>query len=260
MRGRSAGDRSGSEGGQMGVRPRSGPRSALFVWLAICAGGQPARAQTRVYVSGDLFAEMPKFSRLVVSPDDFGSSDSTVPPDSVSVGGGGRVGAFLSPEWSLELGVDLGRTISHTRTTTIRGLAGLSPAPVPQQFTSGTSNRYSATSVLLGYHPPAAGRVHAGFRGGLSFMHRVGTFVNATVSTTTSFTTVSPSFPPLPVTTLIVTASEYSSIGNVITATVGAEAAVDVSDHFAIVPEVRVHAGGIGAILVRPGVSARWRW
>jgi hypothetical protein len=45
-----------------------------------------------------------------------------------------------------------------------------------------------------------------------------------------------------------------------LTATLGAEAAIDLSDQFAVVPEVRAHAGGLGGILLRPGVAVRWRW
>ena len=235
-------------------------RRSLVLCFVLFALARPARAQMRIYVSGDLFAEAPKFSRTLTSPDNFGTSDSTVPPDGVAVGGGGRIGAFLSPEWSVELGVDIGQKFDNRRTTTITGVVGITPVPTPQLFTSETTNRYSATSVLLGYHPPAHGRVHAGFRGGLSFMHRTASYLSPTVSESSAFLPGTTSSPPQPVTILTVISNEYDSTLNVLTATVGAEAAVDVSDHFAIVPEIRVHAGGIGAILVRPGVSARWRW
>ncbi len=121
--------------------------------------------------------------------------------------------------------------------------------PVP--YTSSSSNSYGATSVLLGYHPPVHGRVHPGLLGGISFMHRVASYESPTVSTSSTFTGL---------TTMTVTSTTYGAIDNGLTATVGAEAAVDVSDQLAIVPEVRVHAGGIGAILIRPGVAVRWRW
>lgn len=232
-------------------------RRAVFVCFAFLAGTEPARAQTRVYVSGDLFAEATKFSRLTVSPSDSGASVTT-PPDSVTGGGGVRLGAFFSPAWSLELGVDTGRTISDVRTVTVRNLGGLTPTAVPQSYDSRTSSRFSTTSVLLGFHPPPRGRVHAGLRGGLSFVHRTATYTLATVSTSTSFSASPPGV--VPVTTLSVATLDYSSTGNGITATLGAEAAIEASDHFAVVPEVRAHAGGLGAILIRPGVSARWRW
>jgi hypothetical protein len=235
-------------------------RRVLVVCFVLCAVAQPARAQMRVYVSGDLFAEVPKFSRIVTSPDNFGTSDTNVPPDGVAIGGGARVGAFLSPQWSVELGVDVGQTFDNRRTTTITGVPGITAVPPPVAFASETTNRFSATSVLLGYHPPVHGRVHPGFRGGLSFMHRTASYLSPTVSESSAFPSVITSFPPQPVTVLTVTSTEYDSTLNVLTATVGAEAAVEVSSHFAIVPEVRVHAGGIGAILVRPGVSARWRF
>jgi hypothetical protein len=231
-------------------------RRTLFVCFAFLAGTHLAQAQTRVYVSGDLFAEVTKFSRLTVSPSDSGASDTT-PPDSVTGGGGVRLGVFFSPEWSLELGVDTGRTISDVRTVMVRNLGGLTPTAAPQNYDSRTSSRFSTTSVLLGFHPPPRGRVHAGLRGGLSFVHRTSTYTLATVSTSTSFST-SPGV--VPITTLSVATLDYSSTGNGITATLGAEAAIEASDHFAVVPEVRAHAGGLGAILIRPGVSARWRW
>jgi hypothetical protein len=231
-------------------------RRALCVCLAVCAAAQPARAQTRIYVSGDLFAEVTRFSRAVVAPDDLGLSDVT-PRDGVTAGGGGRIGAFFSSAWSLELGVDLGKTISNARTLPVRVLTSfVVPGPAPQ-FESRTSSRFSATSVLVGYHPPARGRVQAGFRGGLTFMHVRSAYTTANVITV---------FPPITPTlveftpTISVTTSEYTSIGNGLTATLAAEAAIATSSHFAVVPEVRAHAGGIVPIVIRPGVAARWRW
>jgi hypothetical protein len=235
-------------------------RRIVFLCVAVCAFARPARAQTRVYVEGDVFAEMPKFSRLVAVPDSFGTSDITVPPDSITAGGGGRVGVFLSPEWSVELGVDVGRTLANSRTTIIQGPPGLTPPAAPQPYTSGTTNSYGATSVLLGYHLPSHGRMHVGLLGGLSFMHRVSSYDSPSVSTTTGYLVVPPSQVPALVTTMTVTNTEYDVTNNVLTATVGAEAAIDVSDRVSIIPEIRVHAGGIGAILLRPGVAVRWRW
>jgi hypothetical protein len=235
-------------------------RRVLLCCLVMCAAARPARAQARVYVSGDLFAEMPKFSRVSTIPDSFGTSDTTVPPDSITVGGGGRVGMFVTPEWSIELGVDLGRTIINTKTSIIAGPPGVVPPPTPQPYVSQTTNGYGATSVLLGYHPTVHGRIHPGFLGGLSFMHRVASYDSPSISTSTAFAVTPPSQVPALASTLTVTSSEYDTTNNVLTATVGAEAAVDVTEHLSIVPELRVHAGGIGAILLRPGVSVRWLW
>jgi hypothetical protein len=225
-------------------------RQLLLIPIFVCAVAGSVAAQTHIYVSGDLFAEMPKFSRLTTSPDLFGTSDTVTPQNGVGAGGGGRIGVFLSPEWSVEFGVDIAGTISSSRTTLITGPIGIVPPPTPVPYTSNSTNSYGATSVLLGYHPPVHGRVHPGLLGGISFMHRVASYDSPTVSTASSAAG----------TTMTVTSTTYGAIDNGLTATVGAEAAVDVSDQLAIVPEVRVHAGGIGAILIRPGVAVRWRW
>jgi outer membrane protein with beta-barrel domain len=234
-------------------------RRALFVSLVFCLGALPARAQTRVYVSGDFFAEVTKFSRLTVTPNDSGVVD-TVPGDGVTAGGGVRIGAFFSPEWSLELGVDIGRTLSDVRTVSLRGL-GL-PVELPvQQYQSQTSVRLGATAVLIGYHPPARGRIHPGFRGGVGIIRRDATYTTASVSTSTVFPTPTPGSPVLvPRTTLTVTTNQYTSLSYGVTATLAAEAAIETSDRFAVVPELRMLTGGIGAIVLRPGIAARWRW
>jgi hypothetical protein len=60
--------------------------------------------------------------------------------------------------------------------------------------------------------------------------------------------------------TISLITDEYRTVANGLTATLAAEAAIEVSRHFAVVPEVRAHAGGLGGIVVRPGVAARWLW
>ncbi|PYQ94589.1 MAG: hypothetical protein DMF96_25395 [Acidobacteria bacterium] len=193
-------------------------------------------------------------SRTTVTPDESGLS-TTGPVDGVTAGGGGRVGAFFSPEWSLELGVDLARTISDARTLTVRLPAGLFFPFPPPQYQSRTSTRFSATSVLAGYHPPARGRIHTGFRGGISLMH------TERVSTTANISSVFTSLGRVPaVPRISVLTTEATTIGNGLTATLAAEAAIEASRHFAVVPELRVHAGGLGGFVLRPGVAARWLW
>ncbi len=229
-------------------------KRALFVYVALSVAlslARAASAQTRIYVSGDLFAEITRMSRTTVTPDDLGLSN-TGPVDGVTGGGGGRVGAFFSPDWSLELGVDLGRTISHTQTLTVRLPAGLIFPFPPPQYQSRTSTRFSATSVLAGYHPPARGHVRAGFRGGISLMHTERTSTNASIGSI--FTSIGR------VPRISVATTEVTTIGNGLTATLAAEAAIEASRHFAVVPEMRVHAGGLGGFVLRPGVAARWQW
>src|SRR6266513_2259615 len=90
---------------------------ALCVCLALLVAPS-ARAQSRVYLSGDLFAEITRMSRTTVTPDDIGLSNAT-PLDAVTAGGGARVGALFSQDWSLELSLDLGKTIGDVRTLSI---------------------------------------------------------------------------------------------------------------------------------------------
>lgn len=227
--------------------------------LVVCFGlffVQPASADTRIYVSGDLFAEITRLSRTI-------ASDSTIvgdiadPGDGVTIGGGGRIGAFFAPAWSLELGLDVAREVKEERTLSIRQPIGL-PVPAPTlEYQSRTRHRFSASSVLLGYHPPARGRIQAGFRGGVSFMHVERSLTSASISSVT-FVPLPGGVPVLP--RVSVLTSELTFVTNGLSGTVAAEAAIGVSSHFAVVPEVRVLAGGLGGILIRPGFAARWRW
>jgi hypothetical protein len=227
-------------------------KGTLLVSLTLLVA-QPARAQSRAYVSGDLFAEITRMSRTTVTPDDIGLS-TIGPVDGVTAGGGARVGAFFTPEFSLEFGVDLGKTISDTRTLSVPIPAGITfPFPVPQ-FQSNASTRFSAMSVLAGYHPPARGRVHAGFRGGISLMRTERTSSSPSVTTALVFTPV----PPFTVPSLSVVTRDITTISNGLTATLAVEAAIEASRHFAVIPEMRVHAGGLGGFVLRPGVAARW--
>lgn len=230
---------------------------ALFVCLALCVCVQPARAQTRIYVTGDLFAEITRLSRTT-TPDILGAGSNASPRDGVTIGGGGRIGAFFTPAWSLELGLDFGKAISEERTLGIRVPIGLTIPSSALQYQSRASHRFSASSVLLGYHPPARGRIQAGFRGGVSFMHTERMFTNTNIGGLIFSPTLPGILPALPTISLVT--DEYTTVANGLTATLAAEAAIGVSDHFAIVPEVRAHAGGLGGILIRPGVAARWRW
>jgi hypothetical protein len=232
-------------------------RCPLLVCLALCVSVQPARPQTRIYLTGDLFAEITRLSRTI-APDPVGPGVDVAPRDGVTAGGGGRIGAFFTPAWSLELGMDFGKTISDERTLGVRPPIGLLIPSPRLQYQSRTSHRFSASSVLLGYHPPARGRIHAGFRGGVSFMHTERMFTATSVGSSVIFGPTLPGIPTAP--TISFVTDEYTAVTNGLTATLAAEAAIDVADHFAIVPEVRAHAGGLGGILIRPGVAARWLW
>jgi hypothetical protein len=228
----------------------------IVVGAAVWAG--PADAQTRVYVSGDVFAEIIQLSRTRVVPALVDSTaEALTPPDGVTLGGGARIGAFFSPVWSLELGVDVGKEVREERSLSIRNpISPLLPPPT-LQYESRTSQQYLATSILAGYHPVVRGRVRPGFRGGISFMRSERAFTVATASSLT-FTPAVPGVIVVPTVTLFT--NEYTAVTYGLTATVAAEAAIELSRRFAVVPEMRALAGGLGGIVLRPGVAAQWRW
>jgi hypothetical protein len=232
---------------------------AVIVSLGIAACARPAQAQTRVYVTGDLFGEIIQLSKTTVIPAlEDSVPQALAPPDGVTLGGGARVGAFFTPVCSLELGVDIGRAIDEERTLSIRSPLGLLVPPRALEYRSRTSQRYAATSVLAGYHPVVRGRIQPGFRGGISFMRSERSFTVASAS----FLTISPTVPGggiiLP--TVVLLTNDYTTVSYGLTATLAAEVAIDLASHFAIVPEMRALGGGLGGIVLRPGVAARWRW
>ena len=217
-----------------------------------------ADAQTRVYVGGDMFAEIIQLSRTSIVPALVDSTaEALTPPDGATLGGGARIGAFFSPVWSLELGVDVGRAVREERSLSIRNPLSplLPPATLPYQ--SRTRQQYLATSVLAGYHPVVRGRIQPGFRGGVSFMRSERAFTVATASSLTFSPTV-PGGIVVPTVTLFT--NDYTAVTYGLTATVAAEAAIELSRRFAVVPEVRALAGGLGGIVLRPGLAAQWRW
>jgi hypothetical protein len=230
----------------------------FFLCVGLCFIAQPLWAQTRVYLAGDVFADITRFSRFI-GPEPTGFSRA-VPADDVTPGGGGRIGAFFSPAWSLELGVDLGTTQTNVRTVTLRGPIELPVFIRPLTFEARSSIRFAATSVLIGYHPRASGRIRPGFRGGVSVMHTRHEFTVGTSGFDFDFTSTGSTglgvTSPVGIASLSV--NDYKTIGNVLTATLAAEAAITMFERFALVPELRMHAGGLGAIVLRPGVAVRW--
>ena len=164
-------------------------RILFVVGLLVCTQAATARAQTSVYVSGAVFADLRR-----------GSGETSPDPttlDTTTAGGGIRAGGFLAPRWSLELGVDIGGTSDVTTSLSPARLASLSPATLASSVDvflgTGVSvvdvtldrrvqTRVTATSVLLGYHPPARGRLQAGFKGGVSFVHTGNTVTSTSAS------------------------------------------------------------------------------
>jgi len=232
-------------------------RVVAFVVLAAALRGDPVNVQPRVYISGDVFAEVIRLSRTTVTPPlDDSTADALAAPNGVTLGGGARAGAFFSPVWSLEIGVDTGRALREERSLSIRSPIGILIPPATLRYLARNSQQYLATSVLVGYHPVARGRLHPGFRGGMSFMRSERTFTVASASTIT-FT---PTVPGIVVPAVTLLTNDYGVVSYGLAATVAAEAAIELSRRFAVVPEMRALAGGLGGIVLRPGVAAQIRW
>ena len=223
-------------------------------------------AQAQVFASGAAFSDIKRFSG--------DPSNSTL--DGTTFGGGTRVGMFVAPRWSVEVGIDVGARTTKTRSLSIPRLTPPISAdlafpigilPPVFSFQSRTTNRLIATSVMLGFRPATTGRVHPEFLGGLTFVHFTRTFdtsgptplASAVLSTgaTTSLSQVSYIIAPAPV------VRPQKAVDNVPAAAVGFNLALDLTRHFALVPEVRAHAfslnsGSPSAFVLRPGLAVRW--
>jgi hypothetical protein len=118
-------------------------------------------------------------------------------------------------------------------------------------FDQHIQTRVTATSILLGYHPPVHGRLRAGFKGGIGFVRP-----GSTVTSTIGFSVSDPRLAPivlLPAPTTTTTSSVHLDMA----AAVAAELAIALSAHAAIVPEMRAFGFG-NQIILRPGAAVRW--
>lgn len=111
--------------------------------------GPAARAQSRVFVSGDVFADARHFS---------GDAASTL--DATTIGSGGGVGVVVNDRWDLRTEVGMGAT-----TTVMRPLV-----PSIAAFQLRTRTRITATSLLVGFYPVFRPRVRLTVLGGMSFL------------------------------------------------------------------------------------------
>ena len=245
-------------------------RLSLIALAVVLIAASSAHAQ--VFASGAAFGDIKRFS----------GDPSTSTLDGTTFGGGARVGMFVAPRWSVEVGVDIGASTTKTRSLSIGGLTpsisadlaalGLTTSfpigilPRIFSFESRTSNRLIATSVMLGFRPATTGRVHPEFLGGLTFVHFTRTFDTSgptpldsglvRFGTTPGLSAIYTQVP-----TLVV--RPQKAVDNVPAAAVGFNLALDLTRHLALVPEVRAHAfspnsGGPSAFVLRPGLAVRW--
>jgi len=240
----------------------------LLVSLAVVLA-TAGSAYAQVFASGAAFADIKRFS----------GEPSTSTLDGTTFGGGARVGMFVGPRWSVEVGVDVGARTTKTKSLSIGGLTPAIPIEILRDLQalglaaptfslqSSTSNRLIATSVMLGFRPATAGRVHPEFLGGLTFAHVTRTFdtigpqpLDSGVLRTSVTSSLSPQFTYLAQSLVV---RPHDVVDNVPAATVGFNLAFDLTRHLALVPEVRAHifslnGGGPSAFVLRPGLAVRW--
>jgi hypothetical protein len=249
---------------------RSLPTLAIAVGILIVLASSAA-AQSPVYVTGGAFSDIRQFGS---TNDTYYGDALDFSLDATGAGGGLRIGTFLHPRWSVELGLDVGTSTTVDAPDPYVILAIYAPFPLPYPDLK-TSTSFLTVSTVVGFHPPPHGRVRLGYRGGFGFVR--GTYksdypdygVLAAFSRTTS--TTLPTSPPVtrfdPLPTIfpaprfqVSTLTQNHLAGAVI---LGFEAAIDITSHLAIVPEIRALAfstpnNGPGVFLVRPGVGVRW--
>ena len=197
-------------------------RTSSLAALLLFALTASASAQTRLFVSGDAFADHKRFSG--------NSTESTL--DVTSAGGGGGVGAQISDRWDVRGEVGVGSTTTITQPL----------LPTVTAFQARTRNRITAYSALVGFSPTATSAVRFTVLGGISFLH-----VKTDIDSIPSGLLVVP----------------HTNIDNVAAPTLGAEVAIMLGSHVAVVPALRAHAftlrtGDTKGFDIRPGVAVRW--
>jgi hypothetical protein len=240
----------------------------LFLGLHLSARDAVAQgsaaAQGSSYVGGSAFADFKQFGSTRGVYYGAGEDFSL---DGTGVGGGLRVGSFLQPWLSLELAIDAGTATTSDVPDPYMILAIFPPPPIRDMK---ASTQFLSVSTVLGYHPPARGRLRLGYLGGLSFVR--GTYKSDYPSyilplavfseagaAAASLPLSRPTFLPPP-NFSIGTLTERDLTTGVI---LGFEAAIDLAGRLAVVPEVRALAfstpnNGPGVFLIRPGVGVRW--
>jgi hypothetical protein len=224
------------------ARTRHFSRFLLFPLFFVAAVARPAVAvaQPHLFVGGDLFADVKRFS----------GEPTTNTLDGTGIGAGAETGVALTDHWSVLIAVDGGRSTTTTRSIPIGVLAAPVGVTTPiTAFSSQVSNRITATSVLAGYRISGRRRLAVEVLGGLSFLH-----------VRRDFTTIRT--PPVAAAPALVI-RPYTLLDNVAAASVDGDFVIGLTSHLAVVPRARVHAfslssGGPSGFVIRPGIAARW--
>ncbi len=222
--------------------------------LLLCSTS--ALAQTGAYVAGAAFADIRQFSSTSSQSPLLGDFSR----DATGAGGGVRVGTWVHPRWTLEVGAEVA-----TRTTATFSGPVIAIFPPPRGLDFRASTKFVNVTTMVGFHSPAGRRVRMGYRAGFSFVRAshttelpfdalpfftFGAEIGTITGPTQSITSVSRSSLTLP-------SGSLASKQNSGALTLGIEAAIDLTSKIAIVPELRASTLS-GVFLIRPGASVRW--
>jgi hypothetical protein len=193
-----------------------------------------AGAQSRVFVGGDLFGDVKRFS----------GDPTTNTLDGTAIGGGVHLGAYITPHWNLRVALGVEKGTTHSAPIPINVLFPVADIPI-SSLRSEVTNRIISTSVMLGYQFPLGSRASCGALGGMAFLH-----VRRAYSTSG----------PQPLLALVI--RPYSLVDYAPAAEGGGEFTVEVTHRLALAAELRTQAfslnNGPSAFALRSGLVARW--
>ena len=236
---------------------RSAPVWAVLIVLVSMnhvAAQEPEAPPVFVEAAGFVgFERMPnvRFGTRIISDRD--ASDTVW-------GGGAAVGTFLAPRVSLRLDAAFPGRVesSYSEPTGFAffgsGLTQLLSNRVEER------RRERSAAVLIGYHTGRRYHVRLGFLAGVAFIWQEATIVQRT------FPSIVPLVPsgsfqvfPSPIDLLPsrLERTETTSTSYRTAPAVGLDADIAIGSRFALVPRIRVQAGG-GLLSLRPGIALRW--
>lgn len=231
---------------------------AIAIVAVLAASVHEASAQSGTYISGIALADIKQFDSVEYDPRVLALSSIGNSPNGTAAGGGIRVGTFLHPKLSVELGVEAeSRTTKNfpnpyelmaTRSSTLR---------LPETSQSTT---FVTVNTVVGFHPPKAGRFQLGYLGGFSIVR--GTYRSTTpdfriLPAGRALSSIGPTIFPPP----DFSATTLRRIDTAAGGLLGFEAAIDLTSRLTLVPGIRTiifSNVGQSVFLIRPEVGARW--
>lgn len=241
-------------------------RNAVLPAAIVLAAALPARAQEpAIYVAGAALADIKQFDSVESTQLPLGILGDAS-QNATAAGGGIRIGTFLHPRWSLELGVD---AESRTSTRVEYNLPGLPRTALLDLLQLTNSTRFLTVSTTIGFHPRRIGRLRLGYRGGVSLVR--GTYGSTLSTPTFDFADFAFAFADISIGGISIpgdvrflpqpSSTSVERTDNAVGGLLGIEAAVDLTSRLAAVPALRVIAfsnNSQGVFLIRPEIGVRW--